>query len=415
VGVGAFVDPRRCRVTAEPSALRRALTGDRRDAGQPPEGTDGRRDVERALVSTFLLLNEGALVDGRVVWYGRRVRGCRVFLVAAVLLLAMSIVAPLGAAPAAGDDGPGIIVFSVDPRAKDAQAMVDAVRAHLTGLPVRLVVESTGNGAAPPSAVDGANGSRHILGTLTIDPVTPVEWVVSFHEPAVDTTIVRRIRLKPHAKGVALEEAAIVVRSMVEAILDGGHVGIAKERAEPAPPPAASVPRAKRWGFAGTAGYTGSTFASGLGWQSGAIVGLRWQWGEFYSGATFSGFPPVITETSPASIVLVRYPGALVFGYEGSSVIAPTVEVDLVVDFVSRRTSAPESGYVATPPEGRWSFGMGAQAGFSWSFLPRFRVLALGGADWMLNPASYKVGTDVIVRALPVRPKVSIGLGLDIW
>jgi hypothetical protein len=352
------------------------------------------------------------LVDGRVVWYGRRVRGCRVFLVAAVLFVVASFASPLRAAPSARDE-PGIIVFSVNPRAKDAQAMVDAVRAHLTGLPVVLMVDASASGGTAPRSGDSALGP--ILGTLTIDPVTPVEWVVSFNEPAVDTTIVRRIRLKPQAKGVALEEAALVVRSMVEAILDGGHVGIAKERADAAQPPLGSVPRAKRWGFAGTAGYTGTTFATGLGWQSGAIVGLRWQWGEFYAGATYSGFPPILTETSPASIVLVRHPAALVLGYEGSSVVAPTVEVDLVVDFVSRTTSPPEDGYVATPPEARWSFGVGAQAGFSWSFLPRFRVLALGGADWMLNPAAYKVGTDVIVRSSSVRPKVSIGLGLDIW
>src|SRR6185503_11501328 len=135
---------------------------------------------------------------------------------------------PLGAAEPNNDSAPGIVVFAVDPQSRDAQAMVDAVRAHLTGLPVRLVID-TGNGAAATGeAIDGARR----IGTLTIDPATPVEWVVSFTEPAIDTTLVRRIRVKPQAKRVALEEAAIVVRSMVEAILDGGHVGIARARLE---------------------------------------------------------------------------------------------------------------------------------------------------------------------------------------
>jgi hypothetical protein len=342
------------------------------------------------------------LVDGRPVWYGRQVRGCRAYLVAAVLLFALSLVSPLRAAEPTPDGGAGIIVFSVDPRARDAQALIDAVRAHLTGLPVRLVVDTGGN---------GWNGDSRVLGKMTIDPVTPVEWVVSFTDPAVDTTIARRIRLKPHAKGVALEEAAIVVRSMVEAILDGGHVGIVKERE--APPPAA-IPRALRRGFAGTAGYVGTTFGEGLGWQSGAIVGLRWQWGEFYAGATYAGFPPIITDANPVPIALVRHPGALVFGYEGSTVIAPTLEVDLIADFVTRNTFNVE-GYIATAPEARWSFGVGAQAGLSWTFLPRFRVLALGGLDWILNPPSYKVGATPILYTQSVRPKVGIGLGLDIW
>ncbi|MET0595406.1 MAG: hypothetical protein ABW133_22095 [Polyangiaceae bacterium] len=329
-------------------------------------------------------------------------RGCRAYLVAAVILLVASVASPLRAAEPTTEKGVGLIVFSVDPRARDAQALIDAVRAHLTGLPVRLVVDSGGN---------GTNGDGRVLGKLTIDPVTPVDWVVSFTDPAVDTTIVRRIRLKPHAKGVALEEAAIVVRSMVEAILDGGHVGIVKER--DTPPPAA-IPRALRRGFAGTAGYIGTTFGQDLGWQSGAIVGLRWQWGEFYAGATYAGFPPILTDPNPVSIALVRHPGAFVFGYEGSTVIAPTLEVELLADFVTRRTSQID-GYVATPPEARWSFGVGAQAGLSWSFLPRFRVLALGGIDWILNPPSYKVGPSVILYTQSVRPKVGIGLGLDIW
>lgn len=344
----------------------------------------------------------GTLVDGRPVWYGPQVRGCHASIVAAVILVVASIVSPLRAAEPVSDNGAGIIVFAVDPRARDAQALIDAVRAHLTGLPVRLVVDASGN---------GANGDSRVLGRLTIEPATPVEWVVSFTDPAVDTTIARRIRLKPQAKGVALEEAAIVVRSMVEAILDGGHVGIVKGR--DAPPPAA-IPRALRRGFAGTAGYLGTTFGPGLGWQSGAIVGLRWQWGEFYAGATYAGFAPIFTEANPVPISLVRHPGALVFGYEGSTVIAPTLEVELIADFVTR-TTFDVKGYVATPPEARWSFGVGAQAGLSWSFLPRFRVLALGGIDWILNPATYKVGSDPVLYTQSVRPKAVIGLGLDIW
>ena len=208
-------------------------------------------------------------------------RGCRVSTVAAVLFPVVSLVAPLRAAEAPAEAGAGVVVFAVDPRAKDTQAMVDAVRAHLTGLPVRLVIEPPGASRLPD-----ATGAGRILGTLTIDPGTPGEWVVSFTEPAVDTTLVRRIRLKPQGTRVALEEAAIVVRSMVEAILDGGHVGIARA-AEVAQEGRGSAGRASRHGLALTAGYMGTTFASRLGWQSGALIGARWQLAPLYAGVTY--------------------------------------------------------------------------------------------------------------------------------
>jgi hypothetical protein len=252
------------------------------------------------------------LVDGRTVWYGRPVLGCRVSIVAAVLSAAASITSPLRAAEPTNDAAWGTVVFAVNPQSPDAQAMIDAVRAHLTGLPVRLVVDA---GGSAENDAETKDGSRRI-GTLTIDPGTPGEWVVSFTEPAIDTTLVRRIRVKPQGKRVALEEAAIVVRSMVEAILDGGHVGIARgARGEIPIAPASSAAQRSRNGIAATAGYLGTTFAPNLNWQSGALLGLRWHWGELYAGVIFEIFAPIQTSAtaeSPVPILLVRHPGAIV-------------------------------------------------------------------------------------------------------
>ena len=121
------------------------------------------------------------------------------------------------------------------------------------------------------------------------------------------------------------------------------------------------------------------------------------------------------TETRPASLLLIRHPGAIVFGYEGAARVAPILEVQLVVDYVRRHTIATDVGYVVTPDASRWMFGLGAQAGLSWSVLPRFRLLAQGGIEWMLNPYSYVALPDVVVTPASVRPKVAIGLGVDLW
>ena len=341
--------------------------------------------------------------------------GCRAPVVAVGLSL-VSITPPLGAAEPPNDGATGVVVFAVDPQSKDADAMVEAVRAHLTGLPVRLVIEGA-NGAAGANG-DMAKDGSHRIGTLTIDPGTPGEWVVSFTEPAIDTTLVRRIRLKPQGKRVALEEAAIVVRSMVEAILDGGHVGIARP-GQPDEGPIAPLPSSVAWrprrGIAASAAYLGTTFGPGLGWQSGGVLGLQWHANGLYAGIAVEIFAPITTNTTPVSLLLVRRPGGIVAGYEGPSRLAPAIEVELLADYISRSTVKTEGGYQETPPDSRWFFGMGVSAGVSWSIVPRFRLLAQGGADWIINPQSYVAPPHFIVQPASVRPKISIGLGVDVW
>jgi hypothetical protein len=336
------------------------------------------------------------------------VRGCRASIAAAVLLLVASIPSPIQAAEPISDALPGIVVFAVDPQAKDAQAMIDAVRAHLTGLPVRLVID--------PSGSEAGHDDANRIGTLTIEPTPPNEWVVSFTEPAIETTLVRRIRLKPQGKRVALEEAAIVVRSMVEAILDGGHVGIAKRSSEENnAAPSSNVVWRPRQGITATAGYLGTTFGSGLGWQSGGTIGLRWHSGGIYAGIASQLFAPITTNTAPVSIILIRHPGAVVFGYEGASRLAPTIEMELLVDYVTRSTPQANADYQATPPSGRWMFGVGAMAGLTWSIVPRIRLLAQVGVDGIFNPYSYVASPDFIVQASAIRAKLGIGLGVDLW
>ncbi len=368
----------------------------------------------RVFRAAFWRAGRAKLVDGGPIWYGRPVRGCRASIAAAVLSLVASTALPLHAAEPVSESSPGIVVFAVDPQAKDAQAMIDAVRAHLTGLPIRLVIDPRG-GAASGSGSEPASDGSHRIGTLTIDPATPGEWVVSFTEPAIDTTLVRRIRLKPQGKRVALEEAAIVVRSMVEAILDGGHVGIARPGLRSDEGSAvSSAPWRSRRGITATAGYLGTTFGSDVGWQSGGMIGLRWHSGAFYAGIATQIFAPIATDTTPVSLLLVRHPGAIVVGYEGVSRLAPTIEVEIMADYVTRSNRKTEGGYAETAPESRWFFGIGAMAGVSWYFLPRIRLLGQGGIDWILNPYSYLAPPYVIVQSAAVRPKIGIGVAVDL-
>jgi hypothetical protein len=184
----------------------------------------------------------------------------------------------------------------------------------------------------------------------------------------------------------------------------------------PNPAAGSSGLRLPHRGPVGTAEYLGTTFAKGVGWQSGLVLGLRWQFGELYTGISYTVFPEILTETTPASIVLRRHPGAITVGYEWPARLAPSVQLDLIADYIERRTDSVENDLSKTLPEARWNFGLGARAGISWSFLPRLRLLAHVGGDWMFNPPAYLVGaTTVIVQAAPLRPKVAVGLAVDLF
>jgi hypothetical protein len=336
------------------------------------------------------------------------------------MLLAIGFSAgTLRGAETPGDAAQAVVVFAIDPRSPDAQAMIDAVRAHLTGLPVRLVVDRPGHSVsgagAPPEPQ--AMPSGRVLGTISIDPATRGEWVVSFTEPAFDTTLVRRIKLRPQGTLVALEEAAIVIRSMIEALLDGGHVGIAKPAASRAAETSVgpgALTRGPRGSIAVSAGYVGTSFAAGLGWQSGASLGLRWFAAGFYVGAAYDIFPSIETDTRPASLLLIRHPGALVVGYQGSARIAPLGELGFWGDYISRYTMEIETGLARTNAQGRWSFGLALHAGICWSPLARIHVTARGGAEVVLNPYAYVVQGPVITPRV-VRPRLDLGVVIDVW
>jgi hypothetical protein len=151
------------------------------------------------------------------------------------------------------------------------------------------------------------------------------------------------------------------------------------------------------------------------------VIGLRWQFGELYAGVAYTIFPSILTDTAP-SLLLIRHPGAIVLGYEGVARFAPTFELELIADYIERTTvKIEERDLVGTAPDARWSLGLGAQGGISWSIVPRVRLFGLGGVDWMINPYSYVINPSpaaapsVLVPASSVRPKMGIGLVVDLW
>jgi hypothetical protein len=194
------------------------------------------------------------------------------------------------------------IVLTFDASSDVQKRAIAAIRAHVSDLAAEVEVVPVEHQRSLDSQLAAAGSlaaSRHALGSFYIEVELDGTLLIFFTEPEAEATLIRRLPSNPQGAGVALEQAAIVVRSLVEALLDGGNVGIAPGAArggananqesrtgsEPSPasaPPAlpsseepppsigaeaspeadSSFPRT----FI-TAGYTGTDFAAGMPWQ----------------------------------------------------------------------------------------------------------------------------------------------------
>jgi hypothetical protein len=122
-----------------------------------------------------------------------------------------------------------------------------------------------------------------------------------------------------------------------------------------------------------------------------------------------------VSETPVARLVLNRHPGAILVGYEAAARLAPTAELEMSADYVSRHTYFAEPGFVPTPDDARWSFGVAAKLGLSWSFLQRFRLMGRGGLEVMLNRYAYTTAPQTVITPASLRPRVELGLSVDLW
>ncbi len=371
-----------------------------------------------------------------------------------------------------------MVVFVDDAPATQGRsaAVLAAIRAELVDLDVAVrIISATG----PPDvrarmervAGEKSAGGR-TLGALWLDLATP-DLLLFIANADGTRVLIRRIRVVKGAEGAAIEEMGIVVRSTVSALLEGRAIGmegaastptpLPQPAAQPAPPPSVlpgasaseatppvarpvpdatfaprpAAPSARSVGapplaptrseaaslgrLRASIDYVGTVFTSPGSWQSGLLLGARYVTSfRGYVGAGYTLFPTAaVTGADGVVLGLQERPIDAVLGYE--RLVVPRVrlggEVVLVADVATRSSQAVPSGFHSTPDATR----------ALWAASPRLRgelrafagmwVGAGVGADVGLGNFAYVVSPDTgaVVRPLPVRPRVELGVTVDLF
>lgn len=354
----------------------------------------------------------------------------------------------LSRAAAAGPPAAIVVTFDADSVAQ-GQAVV-AIRAHMSGLPVEVVSVPVERGPALDErlATSGAlAASRHALGTFDIEAGEDDSLLIFFTEADGETTLIRRLRPNHQGARVALEQAAIVVRSLVEALLEGGTVGIAAgadhsfepgrneqtpgeaaaapststpaltDRSASPPPEHSSGEGSTSEHLALTAGYTTTQFATGVPWQSGLSVGAQWlATPAFYGAVRYTFFPSMTLASADAAVSIGRYPLEVLVGYHERGRLALNAELGVVADRVTRATVRTAATWRATSPDARWVLAMAARGGFSWSPWTPLRASMRVGADFVLMRYAYVVDAgEPALSPAWVRPRLELELAACVW
>lgn len=381
---------------------------------------------------------------------------------ARALFLALLLGGGVAGAQASAAPDAAAIVVTFDPSAGDQSSAISAVKAHVSGLPVRVVVEPTERARTLEDRLAKAGAlalARGALGTFSIEIGERGELLIFFTEPDGSATLIRRLPPSPEGIKVAIEQAAIVVRSLVEALLEGRRIGMTGEAEAASPEPAlrttpeapgapsaagsrrqqaeaqaaaegsttlssasddapsedSARPRPRRK-VAISGGYRGTSFASTT-WQSGLALGVRWlALPMAYGALRYTVFPSLELGTEAARVSVARHPLELVAGLTGSARFAPQVEAGVVLDYTSRETLDTGADYRATPSDARWVVALVAGAGVTWSASAIVDVSLRGGADFLLTRYSYVVaGIPEPISTRAIRPRLDLELAFGLW
>lgn len=376
--------------------------------------------------------------------------------VTAALCLALLLSTRLALA----DSRPASIIVAFDARSDEQKQAVAAIQAHVSDLPLQVVViplERAQSLAGRLSASGGLAAARHALGTFYIELAEDGSLLVFFTEATGESSLIRRLHPNQQGLRVALEQAAIVVRSLAEALLDGGSVGIGTTQGpQPQSRPndagsnstttprvgeaASTEPRSEGAGeqepesdealqvsaqksasnhrFAVVAGSPLSQFAAGAPWQTGFSPGIQWLAAPaWYVGARYTLLPALSLSSADVTVSVERHPLEALVGYREAGRLALNAELGVLADRVGRTTVRVAAPYQATPSDARWQLAVGARGGFSWSPWSDRLWLALRiGADLLLTRYSYASDSNQNVpSARPIRPRVELELAVWVW
>lgn len=341
---------------------------------------------------------------------------------------------------------------------------LEAVTQRLRELPIKVVVYR--EGAQPLQQT--IRKARSLVSQEAMDAVV---WLGYWHSQrtlfvhtSAGRTLARQLARR-ESSAADREELAIVARTTVGALLDGGvrsmeevvDVGgealgaeeVEAPRATTTPaessqaPPALAPPSKElrpesgspasaahdgsadaAVGLSARAGYAGSTplVSAESAWQSGAGVALRLRRRSLYLDVSYAFLEASTLRLDSASASFQRHPATLALGAVWRPARSPSLsfaaELSAGADRLTRETVATGVSSVATAAESRWLFSGGARVAARAQVARRVGVYASLGADALLSSFDYvAVGSDGSEREGVRRfvGKLDVGASFDFW
>lgn len=350
--------------------------------------------------------------------------------------------AGLGAPPAAEHDGARAVVL-VAPAAPEGAAarVLEVIRAQLSEMPIRLVIEPATGGAQPfgqriERALELSRRHR-AAGTFWVDLAEQGDLLLYLFEPLGKKVLVRRVPVPDSkASDVAAEEMGLIARATVVALLEGREIGMeAAETAAPQPPARPSpapLPREGREerpseparaddpGAAMViASYVGTRLDERIDQHGLAVgAGVRHRWARLAASYTF--VRELHLEAAGTTTTAQRHPMEVAAGiFHVFHPFALGFELGVVAELYTRRSEATDPILEPTPAEHRWLWALSPRVFFSWSATAELRLFAAAGPETLLNRFDFIVqsGPDrrVVFAPWSVRPRLQIGATIDVW
>lgn len=341
------------------------------------------------------------------------VNGREMALPAMVLGLLLAMV-PSGAS--AGDE-PEVILIASHETEEASASMADAVGGQLSDLPVTFRVEWV-DGFEPlmASQVDEARAlAKHsdAVAVIWSDLSDPSQVFIYIAEPHGERILVRSVEPEGEVMPMLVEALAVIVRYAVEAMIEGGEIGIK-------PPPVVKKELIEkpshgpaRLGVA--VSYALSLYGPDQPLLHGARVALEvgiYRWLRGYIGYRIQ--PSMRFGDHLLSMTMNTHPMEIGIGmriekgqfrFEGGA--------GVVLDRLTWTVTPRDASIVATPPSARWLLGVSPYVSVGWAprwFASMYFAVSL---DIYGNEKRYVVASDVeswtVVAPWVVRPLFQLG------
>ncbi|MFZ5891393.1 MAG: hypothetical protein ACOY0T_10105 [Myxococcota bacterium] len=335
-----------------------------------------------------------------------------------------------------------VIVLMLDPAQQGSRVLADAVGSHLAGLPIQLIREEVPRTQLSTWLETGRRRAHALgaLGLFAIDVRSDQSSRLFLLEPSGEPTLIRRLPARRQAERVPIEEAGITVALLVEALLDGRHIGMVEPvprddaPVPPEPSTASTAPVAAQTSIQRSAsparkplqtmqptlalGLAGTTWLVDERWQLGVSGAVGMQLDSHWALVLdYTWYQKLTYDLPRASISLARHPIRAQLGYRASPGLSATARLGGWLDPVSRRTITTDAQYNAAAGDTTWSWGILACAGLASPLWSAIRARVDVGIEVPTQRVEYATQAEtrqtlLVTRSIRPVVEVAVELGL---